>query len=247
MFLSSYSRSFLNLLTKLLVSKGSTAATPGDGTSNTVAGVSTVNGAAIVITNNQVKADSLILATIAEPVVDANMTSVQASTTKAFQNGASRACKAITFSGASGAFTIGETITESVSLATGVLEAIEVTAGAGTMILSSAGAFTGGHVLTGGTSGKTANGLVVSTGYKAVDYDGQVMNFAIGAVITDLFTGATGTLVAQNDAGATGTLGLLTAGTWSDNDPLADNSGMFRLVANAAPAGLVRVAWLVAT
>ena len=64
----------------------------------------------------------------------------------------------IPVSGASGTFVEGETVTESVSSATGVVRSVDITAGSGFLYVSvSSGTFAGGgKTLTGGTSGATA-------------------------------------------------------------------------------------------
>jgi len=58
---------------------------------------------------------------------------------------------------------------------------------------------------------------------RALDYDGQSTNFTVGQVITGDSSGATGVLVEQTDAGATGTLILRDVkGSFENNDALTD-------------------------
>lgn len=58
---------------------------------------------------------------------------------------------------------------------------------------------------------------------RALDYDGQTVNFTVGHVITGGTSGATGVLVEQTDAGATGTLILRDVhGSFQNNDALTD-------------------------
>jgi len=58
-----------------------------------------------------------------------------------------------------------------------------------------------------------------------LDYDTQTANFTVGDIVTGAISGATGRIVADNDAGATGTLTLQdVSGTFVDNEALADES-----------------------
>ena len=58
---------------------------------------------------------------------------------------------------------------------------------------------------------------------RALNFDGQTTNFTIGHVITGGTSGATGRLVEQTDAGATGTLILADVkGDFVNNDALTD-------------------------
>ena len=73
--------------------------------------------------------------------------------------GSAYACIKIPISGGSGTFAVGETVTESTSLATGVVRRSDQ--GAATPVLyidRVTGTFTGGQTLTGGTSSATATG-----------------------------------------------------------------------------------------
>lgn len=73
--------------------------------------------------------------------------------------GQSWPCVKFGISGITGTFSEGETITESVSSATGVLRRNDQGAGTAALyIVPSTGTFTGAQVLTGGTSGATATG-----------------------------------------------------------------------------------------
>lgn len=72
--------------------------------------------------------------------------------------------------------------------------------------------------------------------YTTLAYDGQVANFTVGHTIVGGISGATGILVSQVDAGATGTLVLrAVTGTFVDNDPLTDAPGAGNGNANGAP------------
>lgn len=78
--------------------------------------------------------------------------------------GQSHACVAFPVSGVSGNFVVGETITQSTSLATGVLRRADIGVGTPTLyIVPSTGTFTGGQTLTGATSGATATGGTIQT------------------------------------------------------------------------------------
>lgn len=58
---------------------------------------------------------------------------------------------------------------------------------------------------------------------RALNFDGQTTNLTVGHTITGGTSGATGTLVEQTDAGATGTLILgNVVGNFADNDALTD-------------------------
>lgn len=58
---------------------------------------------------------------------------------------------------------------------------------------------------------------------RSLAYDGQTTNFTVGHVITGGTSGATGVLVEQTDAGATGTLILRDVkGSFQNNDALTD-------------------------
>lgn len=57
-------------------------------------------------------------------------------------------------------------------------------------------------------------------------YDAQTVNFTVGQVVTDGTTAAFGTIVADEDAGVTGTLWLINiTGTFGDNNPITDPLG----------------------
>ncbi len=65
----------------------------------------------------------------------------------------------LTYTGQSGAFTVGQVVTEAVSAATGTIVADEDNGSTGTLVLSSAGAFTGGHALTDPITGAATSGV----------------------------------------------------------------------------------------
>jgi hypothetical protein len=66
-------------------------------------------------------------------------------------------------SSVSGTFVEGETVTESVTSATGTLRRIDVSGSAGRLyIVPASGTFTGGQTLTGGTSSATATGAALT-------------------------------------------------------------------------------------
>ena len=55
-------------------------------------------------------------------------------------------------------------------------------------------------------------------------YDGQTANFTLGACVKGLWSNASGTIVADVDGGATGTLSLMkVTGRFQDNEPLVDD------------------------
>jgi len=57
-------------------------------------------------------------------------------------------------------------------------------------------------------------------------YDGQTANFTVGQTVTGGTSGATGVIVADTDAGATGTLGVIAVtGTFADNEVITDPLG----------------------
>ena len=74
----------------------------------------------------------------------------------------------------------------------------------------------------------TANLLDSTTGLIPInlDYDGQTTDFTIGATLTGGTSGATGTISADQDDGASGTLILSSiTGTFSDNETITGSSG----------------------
>ena len=57
-----------------------------------------------------------------------------------------------------------------------------------------------------------------------LNYDAQTANFTVGLVLTGGTSGATGRIIYDRDAGATGTLGLVNvAGTFQDNETITDS------------------------
>lgn len=59
-----------------------------------------------------------------------------------------------------------------------------------------------------------------------LDYDAQVSNFSLGDLVTGATSGATGRIVADSDAGATGTLTLKDiVGVFQDDEQITDPSG----------------------
>lgn len=92
----------------------------------------------------------------------------------------------ITYTGKiTGPYTVGETVTEATSLATGVVVADSNSGatGSGVLTLSNiVGTFTGGEVLTGGGSGATSNG-VTYTDRQATFADGASINTGVAVTI----------------------------------------------------------------
>lgn len=69
-------------------------------------------------------------------------------------------------------------------------------------------------------------------------YDAQTTNFTVGETLTGGTSGATATIVADNDGGATGTLKVINiTGTFADNETITDGAGGSAL-ANI-PSGVV--------
>lgn len=80
-------------------------------------------------------------------------------------------CVKYTLASISGTFVEGETVTESVTSATGVIKRLDQGAGTPAMYLSIvSGTFGTAHTLTGGTSGATATGTLVETVASNVRY-----------------------------------------------------------------------------
>jgi hypothetical protein len=70
-------------------------------------------------------------------------------------------------------------------------------------------------------NGAVVNGTLSTNFF--LDYDGQTGNFTVGQVVTGGTSGATGTIAADVDGGATGTLELTgITGTFADNETITD-------------------------
>lgn len=70
------------------------------------------------------------------------------------------------------------------------------------------------------------NGAPVLSLNRKLDFDGQTVNFPAATLITGGTSGATGTIVSQVDAGATGTLTLSgVVGTFLDNEAITGGGG----------------------
>lgn len=101
---------------------------------------------------------------------------------------------------------------------------------------SSAGTFTSGarrtkQLNTEVTNEITGGGLVYS-----LDYDAQSANFTVGQTLTGGTSGATATIVADNDGGTTGTLKLINpTGTFQDNETITDEGSGSATSDNASP------------
>ncbi len=94
------------------------------------------------------------------------------------------------------------------------------------------------------------NGLVTTVAYacttdKTLSYDAQSANFTVGLVVTGGTSGAKGTIVADTDGGATGTLRLSgVTGTFQNDEALTD-SGTGAATVNGTAADFETVAKIV--
>lgn len=103
-------------------------------------------------------------------------------------------------------------------------------------IFSASGAgFTSGEVLDGDGTG-LAYASAAPVACVALGYDAQSANFAVAEIVTGGTSGAVGTVLAQTDAGATGTLFLgSVTGTFQNNETLT-GSVAGAATADGAPA-----------
>lgn len=86
-------------------------------------------------------------------------------------------CVKFPISGITGTFTVGETVTESVSSATGVLRRSDQGAGTPALYIDPvSGTFTGGQTLTGGTSSATATGGTIQSPASIKDHVFRLLN-----------------------------------------------------------------------
>lgn len=79
------------------------------------------------------------------------------------------------------------------------------------------------------TDGEAAQILEVASGARCdsadINYDGQTANFTVGETATGASSGATGIIVADSDAGTSGTLSLVQiSGTFIDNEIVTDSA-----------------------
>lgn len=102
-----------------------------------------------------------------------------------------------------------------------------------------------------GATGKQRNGIDKATymftvtaqrAPSTLPYDAQTGNFTLGQVVTGGTSGATGRIIADADAGATGTLTLHTiSGVFVDNETITDGLGGSALANGALIAGSVTI------
>lgn len=132
-----------------------------------------------------------------------------------------------------GNFTVGNGLTGGTSGATARIVADNDGGATGTLTLYDiVGTFVNAEIITDGSGGSaTANGTVTNQNVTcenttALAYDGQTVNFTVGALATGGTSGATGRITADVDAGATGTLTLKSVtGIFVDNEAVTDSSG----------------------
>ncbi len=121
----------------------------------------------------------------------------------------------LAYTGGTGAFTVGQTVTGGTSAATGVIAAKTGTTSAGTLTLTSlSGTFQASETITDPITGSaTATGAQVRA------------TFTAGATVTGGTSGATAHIVSDANSGATGTLTVnTTSGTFQANEDLTDSA-----------------------
>lgn len=123
----------------------------------------------------------------------------------------------LNFDAQSGNFTTGQVVTGGTSGATATIASQQDNGATGILTLSSiVGTFADNEALTDPITGAAvANG----TQYKVLNYDAQVINFAVADKIWGRTSGATATVQADTDGGSTGQLSLISiTGTFQDDE-----------------------------
>lgn len=139
-------------------------------------------------------------------------------------------------------FVLGETLTGTTSGATGFILEQKDNVATGTLTLGNVtGTFLDNEAVTstsggaavanipGGWANQTGFGLeIIDTAgyYASFPYDAQTVAFTVGALVTGGTSGAVGRIIADSDAGATGTLMVAgVVGKFVDNEAITDSSG----------------------
>jgi hypothetical protein len=128
----------------------------------------------------------------------------------------------LTYKTQSGNFTVGQVMTGLTSTAHGIIMADTDGGATGTVKLKTiTGTFVANEVISDPLGGSASVNVALSTNYY-LDYDTQSANFTVGQVVTGA-GGAFGTISADTDNGATGTLTLTAiTGTFVAGEALTD-------------------------